>query len=103
MKTTSIDVSEKSIEAFCRKWKVRELSLFGSALREDFGPDSDVDVLVSFAPGDGMTLESFMQMREELSGMFGGRPVDLVEKRLVRNPYRRHAILTSRRVLYAAP
>jgi predicted nucleotidyltransferase len=71
-------------------------------LRDDHRPDSDVDVLISFGPDGGMTLESFMEMRMELSEMFGGREVDLVEKRLVRNPFRRHRILTTRRVLYAA-
>jgi predicted nucleotidyltransferase len=49
-----------------------------------------------------MTFESFLEMREELSQMFGGRPIDLVEKRLLRNPFRRQRILTTRRVLYAA-
>ena len=90
------------ITAFCRRWGVQELSLFGSVLRDDFGPDSDVDVLVALAPGAPMTFESFLAMREELSALFGGREVDLVERRLVTNPFRRHEILTTRRVVYAA-
>jgi predicted nucleotidyltransferase len=78
------------------------LSLFGSVLRDDFGPESDIDLLVSFMPGAAMTFESFLQMKEELSILFSGRTIDLVEKRLVRNPFRRHEILTTRQVVYAA-
>ena len=102
MKVGPFDVSADSIASFCRRWHVAELSLFGSALRDDFRPDSDVDVLVHFGPGGGMTFEGFLDMRDELSSLFGGRPIDLVERRLVRNPFRRYEILTTRRVLYAA-
>ena len=101
MITQHLQVPAQAIESFCRKWKVRELSLFGSVLREDFGPQSDVDVLVSFGPGGAMTFEGYLEMQEELSAIFGGRHVDLVEKRLVRNPFRRHNILTNREVVYA--
>lgn len=94
--------SAEGVRAFCQKWGVRELSLFGSVLRDDFRPDSDVDVLVAFEPGVSMTFEGFLAMREELSPLFGGREVDLVERRLVTNPFRRHEILTTRRVIYAA-
>jgi len=97
----NVDISSARMEAFCRKWKLKELSLFGSVLRDDFRPDSDVDVLISFLPGGEMTLESVIEMRDELQSIFG-RDVDLVEKRLVRNLFRRHEILTTRRVLYAA-
>jgi hypothetical protein len=79
-----------------------ELSLFGSALRSDFRSDSDVDVLVSFEAGAAMTFEGFIEMRDELSEMMGGRNIDLVEKRLVKNPFRRHEILTTREIVYAA-
>ena len=102
MKVGQLEVSPDAIEAFCRRWNVAELSLFGSALRDDFRPDSDVDVLVHFGPGGEMTFEGFLDMRDELSALFGGREVDLVERRLVRKPFRRHEILTTRRVLYAA-
>ena len=90
------------IEAFCRKYGVRELALFGSVLREDFGPRSDVDVLIDRDPAQPMTIETYLDMRDELSAMFGGREIDLTQKRLLRNPFRRHRILTTRRVLYAA-
>ena len=102
MKLQNIELAETEIEQFCRKWNLRELSVFGSVLREDFGPDSDIDVLVVLAPGMEMTLEADMAMRNELSEFFGGRDIDLVQKRLVQNPFFRHRILTTRRVLYAA-
>lgn len=94
-------IPEDRIADFCRKWQVAEFSLFGSILRDDFGPDSDVDVLVTFAPGRDTTLEEWLDMRDELAAIFG-REVDLVEQRLLRNPFRRHHILTNRRVVYAA-
>ena len=97
----NIPISVEQIEAFCRKWNLREFALFGSVLREDFRPDSDVDVLITFGAGAGMTIESYIAMGDELRAMFG-HPVDLVEKHLVRNPFRRHEILTTRRILYAA-
>ncbi len=86
---------------FCRKWRVSELSLFGSALRDDFRADSDVDVLVSFEPRADWSLLDLVVMKEELSALLG-RDVDLVEQEALRNPYRRAAILNSKRVLYAA-
>jgi len=98
----NIQFSNTAIEQFCRKWNLRELSVFGSVLREDFQSTSDIDVLVVFAPGVEMTLETDMAMRAELSTLFGGREIDLVQKRLVQNPFFRHRILTTRRVLYAA-
>ncbi len=91
----------KQIEEFCRKWKVKEFALFGSVLREDFRPDSDLDVLVSFAPGGGITFDNRVAMQDELAGIFG-RQVDLVEKDSIRNPFRRHHILTTKEVVYAA-
>ena len=97
----AIDLPIDQIAAFCQKWSIAELALFGSVLRDDFGPDSDVDVLVTFRPGASMTFEGFLDMREELSNIFG-RQIDLVEKRLVTNPFRRHEILTTKKVLYAA-
>jgi predicted nucleotidyltransferase len=102
MKNRNPPIPANQIEAFCHKWKLNELSVFGSALRDDFGSTSDVDILISFSPGGKMTFEGFIEMREELSALFGGRPIDLVEKRLLRNPFRRHEILTTREVLYAA-
>lgn len=101
MLIANLHVPMDRIEEFCRKWGIAELAVFGSILRDDFRPDSDVDVLVSFQPGAAMTFEGYVEMRDELKSIFG-REVDLVEKRLVTNPFRRHTILTTKKVLYAA-
>lgn len=101
MENPQIDISPEWMQGFCRKWKVRELSLFGSVLRDDFRPDSDVDVLVEFDPDAPWSLFDLVDMADELRAAYG-REVDLVEKRGLRNPFRRHAILTTRRVVYAA-
>jgi len=102
MKSSNIKFDPAAIEAFCRKYGLQELSLFGSVLRDDFAPDSDVDVLVALEPGPTMTMETCLDIRDELSAMFGGREIDLVQKRLLKNPFRRHEILTTREVVYAA-
>jgi hypothetical protein len=100
MKVGNIDVPMDRVEAFCRKWKIREFALFGSVLRDDFRPDSDIDVLVSFEPGSFWGFEIF-DMKDELEGLFH-HPVDFITKEGLRNPFRRHEILTTRQVLYAA-
>jgi predicted nucleotidyltransferase len=100
--TTRINLPMKQIEEFCRKYGVEEFSLFGSVLRDDFGPDSDVDVLIDRNPREPMTIEIYLEMQDELSAMFGGRAVDLTQKRLLKNPFRRHEILKTRLVVYGA-
>ncbi len=100
----AIRVDPEAIERFCRKWGIRELALFGSVLTDEFRPDSDIDVLITFAdpkPDLGPWGENLDRMREELEATFGRR-VDLVQKKLVTNPFRRHHILTTRRIIYAA-
>ena len=94
-----VDVNE--VDALCRKWRIRELSLFGSALREDFRPESDVDLLVVFERDAPWDLWDLTAMETELQTLFG-RKVDVVEKQAVKNPFRRFEILTTRQVLYAA-
>ncbi len=96
-----IDISENKLAELCRKWKVTELSLFGSILRDDFGPDSDIDVLVVFQPDAPWSLWDLMEMKEELEVLFG-RPVDMVEKEALRNPWRKRRILSTYEVVYAA-
>jgi len=88
------------IESFSHRWKIKEFSLFGSVLRKDFGPQSDVDVLVSFVEGAAWSLFDLVEMKAELEKIFG-REVDLVEKDSLRNPFRRHAIMSGREVIYA--
>lgn len=96
-----IDVPTEGIVAFCHKWKVTEFALFGSVLREDFGPDSDIDVLVELGPNHGLGLFDWVDMIDELRALFG-REIDLVSKSGLRNPFRRHEILTTREVIHAA-
>jgi uncharacterized protein len=102
--SSQIHVSPDEVRRFCERWKIIELSLFGSVLREDFGHDSDVDVLVSFAAGAAWDVGDLMDMEEELADMFG-RGVDLVERRLVegnRNYIIRRHILSSAEPIYVA-
>ncbi len=88
----------KDIAVFCRKWKIVEFALFGSVLREDFGPESDVDVLVTFAPDAPWSLWDFCAMEAELSALLGHQ-ADVVEKPALRNPFVRQRVLTERRVI----
>lgn len=96
-----LGVMPETVDAFCRKWRIRELSLFGSALRDDFRPDSDVDLLVAFEADAPWDLWDLTAMEDELRQLFG-RKVDVVEKRALKNPFRRFDILTTRRIVYAA-
>ncbi len=92
-------IAPQVIAAFCRRWQVTEFAIFGSALRADFNALSDIDVLVSFADQAQITLLDLAQMQMELARIFN-RPVDLVEKAALRNPYRRQEILATARVIY---
>jgi hypothetical protein len=94
-------VSDDRIADFCRRWKITEMSVFGSIVREDFHPDSDIDVLVSFEADAGWGLVDLVTMQDDLAALLG-RPVDLIEEAALRNPYRRAAILESRQLVYAA-
>lgn len=96
----NIEIPQQEIQAFCRRWKVQEFSLFGSVLREDFAPTSDIDVLISFLPEAPWSLFEWVEMRDELAKLFG-RKVDLVEKEALRNPFRRQRILMTKEVVYA--
>ena len=101
MAALQLDAFRPQIDDFCRRWKINEFSIFGSALRDDFGADSDVDILVTFGPDAQWSLYDWVDMRDELGRIFA-RPVDLVSKKGLRNPFRRRSILGSRRVIYAA-
>jgi|SRR6185295_14593609 len=90
-----LGVSKPDISGFCGRWNVETLELFGSALRPDFGPGSDVDLLVAFAPGTKWSLFELYDMEREFEAIFGRR-VDLVERKAVeksRNRIRRDGIL----------
>ena len=96
-----VQLDLESLAEFCRKWRIRELSIFGSALRDDFGPESDLDFLVSFEPETSLDLFDLLDMKEELEARHG-RTVDLIEKEALRNPWRKREILRTREVIYAA-
>jgi uncharacterized protein len=96
-------VPSKKIAAFCKRWNVVEFALFGSALRADFSPKSDIDALVSFAPQSNWGLFDHVRMKQELQELFG-RQVDLVTRRALeqsRNALLRSEILGTARLLYS--
>jgi predicted nucleotidyltransferase len=98
----TLNLPNDALEAFCRKWKIREFGLFGSVLRDDFRPDSDVDVLVTFEKGVPWDLWHVIEMQEELEAIVG-RPVDLVDREAVErsdNPFRKRLILNGSQVVY---
>ena len=100
--TARIAIPSDGIAAFCKRWQVAELALFGSVLRDDFGPDSDIDVLVAFREGARHTLFDMVRMEEELEALFG-REVDLVSRRGIeqsRNHLRRTAILDTAETIH---
>jgi len=87
------------IADFCRRHHIRKLALFGSVLRDDFGPQSDIDVLVDFEPGYAVGFE-ILDMEEELSRVFGGHKVDIVQEKYL-NRWLRARVLASAEVQYA--
>ena len=98
-----VAVPREKITAFCHKWQVTELALFGSVLRDDFRPDSDIDVMVQFHPNARPTFCTLDEMEVELKTIFH-RDVDLITRQGIetsRNYLRRHEILSSARVIYA--
>ena len=102
--TARIAIPTEGLAAFCERWQVTEMALFGSVLRDDFGPDSDIDVLVAFKDGARHTLFNMVEMEEELKALFG-RQVDLAERIGIersRNHLRRKAVLETAETIYAA-
>jgi len=95
-----IKASSTQIAEFCQRWHITEFALFGSVLRDDFRPDSDIDVLLTFSPEQWLTLDNWQAMQTEIETLFK-RKVDLVSKKYLKNPYRRHEILNTRQVIYA--
>jgi predicted nucleotidyltransferase len=99
-----VEMSKDKIQDFCVKWKITELSLFGSVLRDDFRPSSDVDVLVSFDPAARWSLMAMVEMQDEFETILG-RKVDLVERSAIErsdNYIRRRHILASAEPFYVA-
>ncbi|MDW8326368.1 MAG: nucleotidyltransferase family protein [Anaerolineales bacterium] len=94
-----LHIPREQIAEFCRRNHIRRLALFGSVLRDDFGPESDVDVLVEFEPGAQVGLFALAEMQHELEELFA-RPVDLVLKNGLKRRIR-NAVLAGARVIYA--
>jgi len=99
-----IAMSLDELTRFCRRWKIRELALFGSALRDEFGPDSDVDILVDFDEDADWSLLNHIQMQQELLQTLLGREVDLISKRALersRNWLFRREVLNTAKVFFS--
>ena len=104
MTRAQIDLPKEEIAKFCKKWKIHEFSFFGSVLTDDFRPDSDIDILVTFEEGAKHTLFDLVHMEDELKEVFG-REVDLLTRRAAeqsRNYIRRKSILSSLEAVYVS-
>jgi uncharacterized protein len=100
MTSPKIDVPEKKIKEFCQRYQVQRMALFGSVLRDDFRPDSDIDILVVFDHSANTSFMTLGKMKRELSTLFQ-RPVDLVPQEGLK-PAIREAVLSSAQEVYAA-
>lgn len=100
-----VSIRKDKLAQLCRSHGIHRLAVFGSALRDDFGPESDIDLLVDFEPNRVPGLLSIASVESELSELFGGRKVDMMERGAVeksRNYIRRAAILEHTETLYEA-
>ena len=103
-KVGSLGLSEQDISDFCQRWRITEFALFGSILRDDFGAESDLDILVAFAPDADWSLLDHVKMEQELEALLG-RKVDLLSRRSVERSHnwlRRKEILDTAEVVYAS-
>lgn len=94
-----LGVGWEQIADFARRWRMQELALFGSVLRDDFHENSDIDVLIVFVEQHGWDLFELVKMQDELEQLFG-RKVDWLQRKELRNPYRRRTILRTARTIY---
>lgn len=104
MAIRNIEVPMDEIQTLCKRWHIIELALFGSVLRDDFSPDSDVDVLITFAPNARKGLLTLARIQHELEDVFG-RDVDMLTRKSIersQNSIRRRTILESAQVIYVA-
>ncbi|MEO1148193.1 MAG: nucleotidyltransferase family protein [Cyanobacteria bacterium J06638_22] len=104
MPPAAIELPIDEVKALCDRWQITEFALFGSVLREDFSPASDVDVLVTFAPQARKGLLTLARIKHELEDLLG-REVDIVTRKSIEqspNPERRYNILSSAQALYVA-
>ncbi|MCD6345292.1 MAG: nucleotidyltransferase family protein [Anaerolineae bacterium] len=102
MAKQKINIPRELIADFCRCWRISELALFGSVLRDDFGPESDLDVLITFVPGTKWSLLDHVRMEQELTELLRRR-VDLLTKKAVKRSHNwilRQEILNTAKVIY---
>lgn len=97
----TLTIDDHALARLCERHRIKELSLFGSALRDDFRTDSDVDLLVEFEDAHRPGIDEYIAMQEDFRALFG-REVDLVNKNRLENPFLRRKILKSRQTIYAA-
>ncbi|MBW6471897.1 MAG: nucleotidyltransferase domain-containing protein [Anaerolineaceae bacterium] len=98
----NIDYSQKELQEFCQRWRITRLEIFGSAIRDDFNEESDIDLLVEYHPDFHRTLVDMEEMQKEIEEIFQ-RPVDLITRKTIessQNPYKRQNILDSAVILY---
>ena len=100
--TKNITLSKEKIEEFCLRNRIRKLALFGSVLRDDFSPESDIDVLVEFEPGARVGFFELYDLEQELSALFGGKKVDINTPKCL-SKYFRDEVLTTAEVQYVKP
>lgn len=104
MRANHLEISENQLIDFCHRWKVSELALFGSVIRDDYNKDSDIDTLVTFFPDATWSLLDQVRMEQELSELLG-RSVDLITRRALEmndNWIIREEILKTAEIIYAA-
>ena len=101
LKKNGISLSYSDIDDICSKYKIIELGVFGSSIREDFSESSDIDLLVTFKADAQVSLFDIMDLENELKKKLN-RDIDVVEKAALRNPYRRKNILDTSEIVYAA-
>ena len=102
MSLAHVSFDRSRVTSFCRKWQVSRMAFFGSVLRNDFRPDSDVDVMIAFKPGSQWSLFDVIDMKLELEEIFK-RDVDLLEEGTIRNPIKRRCIYENVEVVYESP
>ena len=104
MTVNNIIIQEEKLNEICSNFSIKELSLFGSALRSDFSSESDIDLLVEFKPDSGISLFDLVDLKKEFEKVFG-REVDIVSKNAIkrsRNHLRKKGILENYKVIYAS-
>ena len=101
LRKNGIFFNYNDIVIICKKYKINELSIFGSSIQDNFNQDSDVDILVSFEKNSEISLFDIMDLENEFSLLLN-KDVDIVEKESLKNPIRKNSILTKREIIYAA-